>query len=599
MLFDDEDPEPIDIVSRSQFKDLCQSLETVDAESLPRAYRIYTIGDGDLATTLSESAILHRVLSSVNSIPTIEGISRFHFTLGTIEVNPARVGDLTELIEGLDEDEGRAQEQISRYGDRMWANGCIDERFPVKVPEGQMWVSIELVGTEWLMNRLFSTSITDALVTLSNMKQVCFGGVEFFQSGGVSTTQDSHSRSKCTSLAFRDSMIQGDAAIMLPHEILANLESIDVQISEHPDNQWTKKDEFFSEVMKLTSLKKIVVRDYDNSHSLMSLAKAIATQPNIPEINVLETDVFHSFSTRDMDMLLNAVVAKQLSLKELILSIPDLDEKFALPKGLCTRTFYLRMNRQQPFLIQRHFFEMNMIPTIILIEGALLSQEAAKLLSHAPLQVLSLDTRFRTRFQDASIPLDADVLGALFHSESALNKSLWFLNLHYTDIPEPAMACLAASVARLSSLKYLDISPSGRETQIPQLIHILKQSKTITGLKSYEDNMGQRYPAILDVIVNRRKPRPPNFPGIENATPEQKQLAKSYSLQLNHFLLLNKSGVHKCLQRLESSDGISPIFLPGILNWIDQGHPREALYFLLRQRPASFASAYQKASHQS
>ena len=615
MVFEDVH-EPIDIVSRSQFKDLCQSLETAAAESLPRAYRIHTIGDGDLASTLSESAILHRVLSSLNSIPTIEGISRFHFALSTIEVDPEQVDDIAEWIEDIDM--AVQQEIFEKFGDVLWANGCIDGGFPVQGPMGRMWVSIELVGTDGLRNRLFSTSIADVLVELSNMKQVCFQDFEILQSGSLSATLERDIRSNCTELVFRHTKIQGDANIILPHEILANLEKIHVQIIEPQDNQWTKKDEFFSEVMKLTSLKGIRVQDfgfskntnniYQNSHSLIRpLANAIATQPNIPKFTAFKIDLTSSFSDSDLDLLLNAMVAKQISLKELRMYVPDFGENFALPKGLRTRILCLRTNREEPILIKRPFFHQCIGPhtldnplDFLMIDGALISRGAAEVLSHIPLCVLSLGTDIRTNYEGPPRSLDTDVVKALFHSESALRKSLMQLEFNVEDIPEPAMACLAESMAHLSSLKYLAISPSGREAQIPQLIHLLKQSKTITELKSsYEDSMDQRYDAILDVIVNRRKPRPPNFPGIENATPEQKQLAKSYSLQLNHFLLLNKSGVHKCLQRLESSDGISPIFLPGILNWIDQGHPREALYFLLRQRPASFASAYQRPSHQS
>ena len=81
--------------------------------------------------------------------------------------------------------------------------------------------------------------------------------------------------------------------------------------------------------------------------------------------------------------------------------------------------------------------------------------------------------------------------------------------------------------------------------------------------------------AIGEKRASRREERtargvrpPPRERGIENITPEQKQ----------QNLLLNAPGVvHKGLKRLESSDGISPIFLPGILKRIDQAHRREAL----------------------
>ena len=292
-----------------------------------------------------------------------------------------------------------------------------------------------------------------------------------------------------------------------------------------------------------------------------------------------------------MDMLLNAVVAKQLSLKKLTLNVPCLG--FTLPKGLSTEQLYLSTKGERP-IIESHFFEEIAHPKALVIQGALISREVAKVLSNVPLERLSLNTRSYRTDQTPPTPLKADVVTELLHSKSALGKSLKCLRLDFDDIPEPAIACLAASMAHLCSLKELEFYPSYRRrgAQIPQLIQVLKQSKTITKLKSYYGYIvGPRYNVILDAIVNST--------GIENATFEQKRLAKDYSLQINHILLLNASGVHNLLKRLASSGGISPTFLPSILNRIDQGYPCEALYFLLRKRPTIFASAYQGSHGQS
>ena len=609
----------IEIVSRSQFKDLCQSLETApDAESLPRAIQVYTIGDGDLASTLSEAVIFRRVLSSLNSIAAAgtRRIPNFSFSLQTIEVDPERVGDMTrDLVRNL-ESNREARRFITRMFEILSAKGCT-------APEEGNRTIIELVGTEGLGIRLLSTSLADVLATLSNMHQIGIQCVELTHSGTISAENQSDIQSNCSSLVFSGTWVEGrDADITLPHEILSNLQSIAVEMDDSSgENQWMKRDQFFAGLMNIPSLKKIVVRDYrTSSRSLISLAKAIAAHPNIPQINEIETDnrsheVIETEFVRDMDMLLNAVVAKQLSLKKLTLNVPCLG--FTLPKGLSTEQLYLSTKGERP-IIESHFFEEIAHPKALVIQGALISREVAKVLSNVPLERLSLNTRSYRTDQTPPTPLKADVVTELLHSKSALSKSLKCLRLDFDDFPEPAIACLAASMTHLCSLKELEFYPSFRRrgAQIPQLIHVLKQSKTITKLKScYGYNVGQRYDAILDAIVNSNPNRPnplPTlqvlqslfsstriYPGIENATFEQKRLAKYYSLQIDHILRLNASGAHKLLQRLERSGGISPTFLLTILNRIDQGYPCEALYFLLRKRPTIFASAYQGSHGQS
>ena len=586
----------IEIVSRSQFKDLCQSLETApDAESLPRAIQVYTIGDGDLASTLSEAVIFRRLLSSLNSIAAAgrRMIPNFSFSLATIEVDPERVGDMTiDLVRNLERNR-EAQEFIGRMFEILWAKGCT-------APEEGNRTIIELVGTEGLGIRLLSTSLADVLATLRNMHQIGIQCVELTHSGAISAENQSDIQSNCSSLEISGTWVERrDADITLPHEILPNLERIVIKMDESEENQWMRKDQFFEGLMNISSLKKIVVGHCQTSSRslLISLAKAIAAHPNIPQINEIETDfdgsneAFETEFGRDMDMLLNAVVAKQLSLKKLTLNVPCLG--FTLPKGLSTEQLYLSTKGERP-IIESHFFEEIAHPKALVIQGALISREVAKVLSNVPLERLSLNTRSYRTDQTPPTPLKADVVTELLHSKSALGKSLKCLRLDFDDIPEPAIACLAASMAHLCSLKELEFYPSYRRrgAQIPQLIQVLKQSKTITKLKSYYGYIvGPRYNVILDAIVNST--------GIENATFEQKRLAKDYSLQINHILLLNASGVHNLLKRLASSGGISPTFLPSILNRIDQGYPCEALYFLLRKRPTIFASAYQGSHGQS